>query len=326
VPVLVAATAVVAILALVSGPAPLTPGEVVAALFGGGDERTSVIVRDVRLPRILLALVVGASLAAAGTVFQALFRNPLADPFVLGVSGGASLGAVLATVSGVSIGFLGLDAPALSAFAGALGAALLALAITTARGPAPVADLLLAGFAIGAFCSALVSVLLLLNMKSWGDILFWMLGSLDRADAWPRIKVALPCACLSLAVIALHVRAMNLLLLGEDTAQQLGVEVERVKRRLLFAGVIATGSAVSTCGIIGFVGLVVPHMARRSVGPDHRLLLPVAVLGGGLALLAADALSRVVIAPVGLPVGSVTALGGAPFFLYLLHRRRRGVH
>jgi iron complex transport system permease protein len=275
---------------------------------------TPTILLELRLPRAVLAFLVGASLAASGVCFQGLFRNPLADPFVVGVSGGAALGAVASIV-------LGLVSATAAAFAGALGAAFLAYELARVRGRVRVESLLLSGSALGAFSGALVSVLLLWGRSNWNEVITWLMGNLGQPDPWYRVKIVAPCLAASLAVMAVHARELNLLLLGEETASQLGVEAERVKRVLLAAGSIAAAGAVATCGMIAFVGLIVPHIARRLVGPDHRTLLPVTVLAGGALLALADVISRVVSPGSPLPIGAVTALGGAPFFIVLLRRR-----
>ena len=286
------------------------------------EDVTPTITMKLRLPRACLAFVVGAALGAAGVVFQGLFRNPLADPFVTGVSGGAALGAVGAIVSGIGGTVLGLTPVTLCAFVGALATALAVHRIARARGRVPVTTLLLAGFAIGSMAAALVSILLLYHTRNWNEILQWLMGSL--ADArWRKVQIAIPFVAASVAVMAWHARALNLMLLGEESAQQLGVDVERTKLILMIAGSVATAAAVSMAGIVGFVGLIVPHVVRILVGPDHRALLPVTILAGGAFLVAADVLSRLLFPPAGLPIGAVTALCGAPFFLWLL--RRRGI-
>jgi len=272
------------------------------------------ILLEYRLPGAVLAFLAGASLAASGTCFQGLFRNSLADPFVVGVSGGAALGAVSSIV-------LGLVTATAAAFGGGLAAAFLAYQLARVRGRVSVESLLLSGSAIGAFAGAVVSVLLLRHSQNWNDVITWLMGSLERSDPWERVKVMAPCLAASAAVMIVHARELNLLLLGEESAAQLGVEGERVKRVLLAAGSVAAAGAVATCGMIGFVGLIVPHVARRLVGPDHRTLLPVTVLGGGVFLVLADVLSRLVSRDVPLPIGAVTALAGAPFFVYLLRRK-----
>lgn len=296
----------------------------VAASVHVGSVKPEEVTRTIlglRLARAVLVFLAGASLAAAGTVFQGLFRNALADPFVVGVSGGAALGAVAAVVSGLELTFLGLGAPVAAAFAGALGAAFLAYRLARVRGRVSVASLLLAGSAIAAFTSATVSVLLLFSQRSWGEVIAWLMGFVNDTAPMDRVVVLAPCLALSLAVMAFFARDLDLLLLGEEGARQLGVEAERSKLWLLGAGSIAAAGAVATCGIIGFVGLIVPHVLRTLVGPRHRALLPAAVLGGGLLLLLADLASRALLPSRPLPVGSVTALLGAPFFIYLLRRQ-----
>jgi iron complex transport system permease protein len=300
-------------------------GAVAASLFVGpvplGHEKIGPILLELRLPRALLAFVVGASLGASVVVFQGLFRNPLADPFVVGVSGGAALGAVAAVVLGLEATLLGLGSATVAAFAGALGAAFLAYQLARVRGRVPVGSLLLSGFAIGSFAGALVSILLLFNSKNWNEVIAWLFGNLNHPDPWTRVKVVLPFATASTAVMAIYSRDLDLMLLGEESAQQLGVEVERVKRVLLGAGAVAAAAAVAVCGIIGFVGLIVPHVVRGLVGPRHRMLLPVTVLAGGTLLTLADVAARAASADSPLPIGAVTALFGAPFFVYLLRRR-----
>ncbi len=304
------------------GAVPLSPKEVLGVLTGGGDPMHRAIVIDVRLGQAVLALVMGAALAGSGVVFQGLFRNPLADPFVVGVSGGAALGAVVAIVTGIEMtGGFGLGAVTLSAFFGALASVAVVWRLAAVRGRIPVTTLLLCGFAIGAFCSAVVSVLMVFHRGNWEEILFWLLGNLNRLDAWHRVGVGLPVVVPALLVIGVFARDLNLMLMGEESAQQLGVEVERTKKILLVAGAVAAAVAVAMCGVIGFVGLIVPHIVRLVVGPDHRRLLPVTVLAGGAFLLVCNLASRVLLPAGGLPVGAVTALAGAPFFLFLLRRR-----
>jgi iron complex transport system permease protein len=303
----------------------LAAAAIVAVSLGVGSEPlsrvTRTIVLEYRLPRSLLAFLVGASLAASGVCFQGLFRNALADPFLIGVSGGSALGAVSSIVLGVELTFLGLGSATVAAFAGGVGAAFLAYQIARVRGRVRMEGLLLAGSAIGAFAGALVSVLLLYSTRNWNEVISWLMGNLGQPDPWYRVKVVAPCLLVSASVMILHARELNLLLLGEESAAQLGVEAERVKRLLLAAGSVAAAGAVATCGMIGFVGLIVPHMVRRLVGSDHRTLLPVTVVAGSAALALADVVSRAVSPGSPLPIGAVTAIGGAPFFVYLLRRK-----
>jgi iron complex transport system permease protein len=282
---------------------------------------TAEVVLDVRLGRAVLAFLAGASLALSGAVFQALFRNPLADPFVVGVSGGAGLGAVSATLLGLTGTIAGMGISTAAAFAGGLGGALLAWRLATVHGRVPVASLLLAGSAIGAFSSATVSTTLLLTGRNWSEVMAWLLGFVDDSAPWDRAAMLAPCLLAAAVVVALHARDLDLLLLGDEQARQLGSDAERAKGRLLAAGSIAAAGAVAACGIIGFVGLIVPHVLRTLGGPRHRVLLPTVVLGGGILLVLADVVARLVAPGTPLPVGSVTALAGAPFFVYLLRRR-----
>ncbi|MDP6959465.1 MAG: iron chelate uptake ABC transporter family permease subunit [Planctomycetota bacterium] len=302
----------------------VSAGAIGASIFIGPtpwEEVTTTIIQDLRLPRAILAFLVGASLGTAGVVFQGIFRNPLADPFVVGVSGGAGLGAVVAIVFGVQMTLLGLGASSLFAFVGALGAAFLAYQISNIRGRVPVGSLLLSGFAIGAFTGAVVSILLILNSRNWNEVIAWLMGNMNHADPWNRVWVVLPFFIISFGIALSKARHLNLLLFGEEEAQTLGVDSEGTKLVLLFAGSIAAAAAVAMCGIIGFVGLIVPHIVRTLVGPDHRTLLPTTFLAGGFLLTIADIASRLFSPDTPLPIGAVTALCGAPFFLYLLRRK-----
>ena len=273
------------------------------------------IVVGVRLPRILMAALVGFALAAAGTVMQGFFRNPMADPSIIGVSSGAAVGAVAAIVFVVA-----LPLP-LMAFAGALLAAFAVYAIATQNGETPVATLLLAGVAIQTFLGAVISFLLVRSGESLREAMLWLMGHLDNST-WAEVEVTLPLAILTVGVLYAYAHDLNVLLLGEADAHALGIEVERTKRLLLALASVVTAAAVAVAGVIGFVGLIVPHVMRLLVGPDHRILLPTSALAGASFLVAADTLARSGAAEI--PVGIVTAAVGAPFFLYLL--RRREVH
>ncbi|MBX0323824.1 vitamin B12 ABC transporter permease BtuC [Halomicroarcula sp. F13] len=277
------------------------------------------IVLQVRLPRILLGAVVGFSLAAAGTIMQGIFRNPMADPSIIGVSSGAAVGAVGFIVAPVALPFgLGLRA---AAFSGALLAAFGVYLIATQNGRTPVATLLLAGVAVQTFLGAVVSFLLLQSGESIRRALFWLMGHLKGA-AWSEVWTSLLLVAVPFVVLLVYARDLNVMLLGEEDAQSLGIDVERTKRILLAFSSLVTAAGVAVAGIIGFVGLIVPHVMRLVVGPDHRVLLPTAALAGSSFLVATDTLARSGSAEV--PVGIVTAALGAPFFLYLL--RQREVH
>jgi iron complex transport system permease protein len=314
-----AAIAVGAILlAIGTGAARVPLRDVVATLFGGGDATTRAIVLDLRLPRIALALVTGGALGLAGAVFQALLRNPLAEPYVLGVSGGAAVGAVGAVVLGVSLipGVLQLGA-----LAGALGAIALVLRIALRVGR--VLDtrvLLLAGVVAGAFFNAIILLLLMIaDVESFRSAIFWMMGSVAAASWRTTLLLLLFVLPASILLLALA-RPLNLLAIGEETALFLGTRVERVKLLAYFTASLLVAAAVAACGVIGFIGLIVPHAVRLAWGSDHRLLLPASMLGGGTFLLLADTAGRSIIAPAELPVGVITALVGVPIFVLLLRR------
>lgn len=276
-----------------------------------------VIVTRIRLPRIVLAAVVGFALATAGTVMQGLFRNPMADPSIIGVSSGAAVGAVALLVFGLSIPF-GIQG---AAFLSALITAFSVYLIATTNGRTPVATLLLAGVAVQTFLGAVVSYMLLQAGESVNAVLHWLMGDLASAS-WDDVTVALIVALCSFAVLLVFARDLNVLLLGEEEARTLGINVERTKRVLLAVASLTTAAAVSVAGVIGFVGLIIPHMLRLLVGPDHRILLPTSAIAGAAFLVATDTVARG--GATQLPVGIVTAALGAPFFLYLL--RQREVH
>ena len=308
-----------AVLAVGVGSAGLPLSDVVDALRGGADHATRVIVWDLRMPRILLAALVGGALALSGAVFQALLRNPLADPYVLGVSGGAAVGAVLALALGAD--HTASAAVPLAALAGALGATALVFRIASAPGrPLDTRVLLLAGVIAGAFFNAIILLLLTFaSAETFRSAIFWMMGSL-AGSGWraPAIlaAVVLP-ASVALLLLA---RSLNLLAIGEETALFLGTRVERVKVAAYFLASVLVAGSVAAAGVIGFIGLVVPHALRLAWGGDHRLLLPACLLAGGAFLIAADTLARGATDAMELPVGVVTALVGVPVFALLLRR------
>ncbi len=276
-------------------------------------ETSRTIVTALRLPRIVLGAVVGFALATAGAVMQGFFRNPMADPSIIGVSSGAAAGAVAVIAFPLAVPF-GLEA---AAFAGALVAGFGVYLVATRDGRTPVATLLLAGVAVQTFLGAVISFMLLHAGESLDRAVYWLMGHLSNA-AWGEVWVAGAVAVPSFAVLYAYSRELDVLLLGEADAHALGVEVERTKRLLLAGSSVITAAAVAVAGVIGFVGLIVPHVMRLLVGPDHRTLLPTSALAGAIFLVATDAVARS--GPGGLPVGIVTAGVGAPFFLYLLRR------
>jgi iron complex transport system permease protein len=323
--VLAALTALLALAAgagLALGPSALGPGEVLAALAGGGSEAAADIVLRVRLPRVVLAALVGACLAVAGALFQALLRNPLADPYILGVSGGAALGGIGVLTLGAGFG-LGYAAVPPAAFAGAVGTVLLLLAVAGPRGRLAPTTLLLTGVVFNAFASAAIVFLAsTAGMAEGASIFLWLIGNLSDARSEVAGWVGL-FLVVGLATALPLSRSLNLLALGEEPAAQLGVEVERVKLVLLVATSLMVGAAVSVSGLIGFVGLIIPHLLRLVLGPDHRLLVPAAALGGAAFLIVCDTAARTLLSGRELPVGAITALAGGPLFLFLLRRHQR---
>jgi iron complex transport system permease protein len=315
----------VATLSLFVGSAGLSAQAVARALAGRADAESieSVVTLQLRLPRVLAAVLAGGGLAVAGVAFQGLTRNPLAEPAVLGVSSGAAFGVVLAQVFGLGLSALQALGVAVFAFAGALLAAGSVYLIAVVPGGLSIQTLLLAGVIVGIFFTSAITVLIsIVDFNRLGGVVHWLLGNLAPI---PPASLAL-FALLALAgfwLILRSARELNLLALGEEAAVQLGVDAARLKRRVFVAAALLTGTVVAFTGPIGFVGLVVPHMLRGLLGQDNRLLVPTALVGGGIFLLAADTLARNVVAPAELSVGVITSFCGAPFFVYLLRTRYR---
>ncbi|MDN4185773.1 MAG: iron ABC transporter permease [Dehalococcoides mccartyi] len=283
---------------------------------------TQTIIWDIRLPRVLLAGVVGMALAVAGATYQGLFRNPLADPYLIGVAQGAAVGAVLGLILGIGFDILGIFATPLFAFVGAFGAVGVVYMLARVGNRLTVTTLILAGVALGSFLTAVVSYLITVSGDKIHSVMFWLMGSFSMA-AWDSVKIVVPIVIIGTIVILLFARSLNLIQLGEEQAQELGVDVERMKIFLLTAATLITAAAVSFVGIIGFVGIIVPHAVRLIWGADYRFLLPLSALVGAVFMIMADIASRTLVAPNEIPVGAITALVGAPFFLYLLRKRTR---
>ncbi len=281
-----------------------------------------VIVWTLRLPRVLLAFVVGASLSVAGAVMQGLFRNPMADPFVLGVSSGASLGAVF----GIALGLgraLGLWALPFVAFLGALATTAIVYTLSTHRGRTDTWTLLLSGIAVSSFVSSIIALVMVLSRERMEEIVFWTLGALTRAT-WKSVAASLVYIIPGIFVLWRASGALNALSIGDEPAFHLGVPVEKAKRAFIWIASLITAGGVAFTGPVGFVGLIVPHAVRLIAGPDHKWLLPLSAFLGGNVLILSDLLARTVSPPKEIPVGVITALAGAPFFLYLLYKARRG--
>jgi len=284
-------------------------------------EILKTIIIDIRLPRVLLAGLVGAALAVAGATYQGLFRNPLADPYLLGVSSGAGLGATIAMLTPFTLAWMASAAVPLFAFVGAVGAVAVVYSLARVGKTLPATTLILAGVALSALLSSATSYLMTISGSELHGIVFWLLGGLYLTK-WSEVWTVLPCVLAGLVVIWIHARPLNVMQLDEDQAQQLGINVERVKLILLAAATLITSSAICFTGLIGFVGILVPHAVRLIWGPDHRFLLPLSTLVGAIFLILADTLARTIIPPTEIPVGIITAFCGAPFFLYLLRKRR----
>lgn len=317
------------ILSLGTGAAGLSLGQVLADLASGEglSERDRVILMDIRLPRLVMGLAVGAALAVSGVLMQGLFRNPLADPGIVGVGAGAGLGAVLAIVLGGLLpagvaAVVGAQLVPLAAFFGGWAATMILYRASTQGGRTSVATMLLAGIALGALAGAATGILVYLaDDRQLRDLTFWGMGSLAGAG-WAKIAAALPLILPVLILSPLLARGLNALALGEAQAAHMGIAVETVKRLAVLGVAAAAGAAVAVAGGIGFIGIVVPHLLRLIAGPDHRVLLPGAALLGGALLVGADVIARLIVAPAELPIGIVTAVLGAPVFLWILLRRR----
>ncbi len=288
------------------------------------DPSLETIIISVRLPRVLLALMVGMALALAGTIFQSLFRNPMADPGIVGTSQGAALGATLAFFFSIDFHWGGLSATPVFAFVGALATVLVLYALSRTGGTVPVTSLLLVGLALSSFLAAIVTTLMVISKDRLTNIFFWLMGGLGTTN-WNMVTAVLPFIVVAVCVTLFFTRDLNLMLLGEERAAQLGLSVERFKLTMLITASLLVGAAVSVSGIIGFVGLMTPHIVRLLTGPDHKYLVPGSMLGGALFMVLADTLARTAIAPNELPVGIVTAFFGAPFFIFLLKRKKEAV-
>ncbi|MBW2631079.1 MAG: iron chelate uptake ABC transporter family permease subunit [Deltaproteobacteria bacterium] len=315
----------VAIASVLIGPAKIGIISGLKGLFFGWQEgyaaltpSEKTIIFSIRLPRVIFAGLVGASLSCAGVIFQALLRNPLADPFILGISGGSAVGAIIGIILG--LGSVPFGIPGL-AFLGAVFTVVLVFLIGKSNKELNSTTLLLAGVIVNAFFSAVIMFLISISSNAdLHNIAFWLMGNLSMVS-WTTIAFEGILLLFGFAIIYSYARPLNLIVIGEEVAMQLGVNVERTKIVLFLAGSLITGLAVAFSGIIGFVGLVIPHIMRMLFGPDHRLLLPASLLFGALFLIATDTIARTLIPHSELPVGVITALLGAPYFIYLLRRR-----
>ncbi len=283
-----------------------------------------VIISQIRLPRIFLSIFVGIALASAGVIFQGLFRNPMADPFVIGVSAGAAFGATIGLVFITGVGLLGISTTTIFALLGALATTFLVYSISSARGKVSVTTLLLSGIALSAMLSAMTSFIMIFRTHDLTKIIFWIMGGLTAAS-WYKFNIIAPMVVVLIIISGFYMRDLNIISLGDERAAQLGVQTERVKKILLIMASLIAALAVSVSGIIGFVGLVTPHILRLIVGPDHKILYPTSAVAGGIVLLMSDTLARTILMPREIPVGIITSIVGVPFFLYLLVKSKKQV-
>jgi iron complex transport system permease protein len=312
---------ITAVLELALGSVSIGPLDALGALFGGGTEFERIIVGELRLPRLLLALVVGGGLAVSGAVMQGLLRNPLAEPGIVGTSAGAGLGAVLVFWSGFAA-TVAVAVP-LGAFIGAVICTFLAVLVAQHGGRMTTASLLLAGIAVGALALAAMSLMLMnTNVHALRDMMSWLLGGLD-GRGMNDVALAVPVVLAGSIVMLPFARSLDIMQLGEDTALSLGLRTTRTRVILLTLASVVTGASVAVTGIIGFVGLMVPHLLRLIVGPKHSVLLPASFLGGAVLLTISDILARAIVPSAEIRLGVVTAFLGAPFFLFLLRRAVR---
>lgn len=324
--ILLVAYVVLAVIAISVGSASITPYNVLIIILkslpflgkyihGVVPKAQFLIIFMVRMPRVIMASVVGMGLAVVGASFQSLFKNPMADPYVLGISSGAALGAALSIA-------MKLPVITVFAFAGAIATTILVYCIAQVNGRVTIINLLLGGSAINFLMSAMISIIMVFNQQDVNQIVFWMMGSFN-ASSWKNIIIITPVVLIGTAVIYFFYRDFNLMLIGEDSAKSLGVETEKFKKLIIIISSMIVGVCVAFSGIIGFVGFLVPHMVRIVFGPNNKALIPFSALSGAAFLLLADTAARTIASPAELPVGAVTALIGSPYFIYLLIKMKK---
>ncbi len=312
------------VIALAVGSTTIPFTTVIEALFSGEGElqRYSVIVRQIRLPRILLSFLVGAGLGMAGVIFQGVIRNPMVDPYIVGISAGAGTAVTIAIVFNLSFTFLYFSTIPLFAFLGALITVMVVYNLARTGNKIPVMTFMLAGVATAFILDAVRSLVMVLGTQDIQQVVFWLMGSLS-GSSWGDIGMILPYYLIGVVPMVFYLNDLNMILLGEESAHHLGVNVERVKKLLIVGATLVTAAVVSVSGGIGFIGLVIPHITRMIIGPDHRKLMPLAAILGGIFLVISDMIARSVIPPMEIPVGIITALAGGPYFIYLLRRRKQ---
>ncbi len=319
--VLFLATFLTFLLSVSIGTVKISFSDIIGNLFYHKDtSKFGTIIMQIRLPRVILSLLVGASLGGAGTVFQSLFINPMADAYIIGISSGSALGAVLAIAFKLRFYVLGISSIPAFAFIGGVSTVFLVYAISSRGRHNQMLNLLLSGLAINSFLSSVMSFLLLLSDTSLHESIYWLMGGFS-GRGWEHVRIILPYFVVSTIILFLFTRDLNILLLGDEQAQTLGVNVAQVRRTIIIFTALLTASAVSVSGIIGFVGLVVPHILRLLIGPDNKILFPASLFGGAVLLTFSDLIARVALSPSEIPVGIVTSLIGAPFFISLLVKK-----
>ena len=325
--------AILAVVATSMGAANITPYDVLRAIIQSTPligkqldinipDTHFLIIFMVRMPRIIMASLVGMGLAVVGATFQSLFKNPMADPHILGISSGAALGAALAMVIRLPSILASLSVVTVFSFMGAILTTVLVYFIAQVRGRLTTTNLLLAGSAVSFLMSAMISIIMVFNQEDVNKIVFWMMGSFN-ASSWKNILIVAPIIMIGTVLIYLFHRDLNLMLIGDDHAKSLGVETEKLKHLMVISSSMIIAVSVSFSGIIGFVGFLVPHMVRIIFGPSNKLLIPFSALGGAIFLLLADTTARTIVSPAELPVGAVTALIGSPYFIYLFIKMKQ---
>jgi iron complex transport system permease protein len=292
--------------------------------IGNIDTSHTMIVLNLRLPRIILSALVGAALSVVGAALQGMFKNPMADPYVMGISSGASLGAAIAIVAGMEYTFLGIGFITMFAFVGSIMTIVCIYNIARVGNKIPSTTLLLAGIAINFMLLSMVSVIMVFNRNQVEKIVFWVMGSVSAAS-WNQIAFLFPMVLIGIMIILVFSRDLNLMSMGEETAKSLGTEVEKVKKILIVICSLLVAASVSVSGAIGFVGLIIPHAIRLLSGSDHRSLLPFSAVGGAMFMVICDTISRSAAAPMEIPVGAVTSILGSPYFIYLLYKNKKKV-
>lgn len=304
------------------GSSGVSVKEFISMVQGTADTAQTNIFMNLRLPRALLAFFVGSALAVAGCSLQGVFKNPMAEPYTLGISSGAALGATIAIAMGFGITAVGISGTSLFSFAFALAAIFMVFIISNNRGKVSTFSLLLSGFAVSSLLSSFTYFIMMFNHDKLASIVLWNFGSVASAS-WDKLFISLPIILVCTVALMFYAKPMNILLQGDEVSQSLGVDSQKIRRNMIVFTALLVAAAVSVSGVIGFVGLMVPHLLRMIVGPDNKKLLPLCFVGGGAFLLCTDTIAKMVVPSTEMPVGIITAMFGVPFFIYLLRRGRK---